>query len=395
MLSTSLTKYIKLIEWVLYFCLCIISAFFMWEVLDKFFSGKSSFTQSEEPIKESPTVTICLTKPELEFGKDFEIEYGQHGQDGKFLLFLKEHESSYVLKSEVILEKIATVYFGNCYKVTSKSDSFVKHYTSFTLYFNQSILNDDLPNLKVYFTSEKNSYGVVGNVWIDGKVKYSLINAGESKIIDLKSKQHNYLDSNTKCGHESMYECVSRVLIPKWEGSSGNKCSPVSLPSSLPICKDESKKMEFMINFYNVLSSNEGNCQKLCTTLGFSGEESQPEKLWLNNGSIIGFGYRFPTSSDTVTVYSEYLIYDTVSMIGAVGGTLGMCIGFSFTGLITCLINYIQYGVKIPTPKQTKRTTLKSTTQNHKDWFKEQEKINRKIFQELKTLKAMYYGSKR
>ena len=33
-------------------------------------------------------------------------------------------------------------------------------------------------------------------------------------------------------------------------------------------------------------------------------------------------------------VYEEYLIYDHVELIGSVGGTLGMCIGFSFTGVI-------------------------------------------------------------
>ena len=41
-------------------------------------------------------------------------------------------------------------------------------------------------------------------------------------------------------------------------------------------------------------------------------------------------------------VYEEYLIYDAVGMIGAVGGTLGMIIGFSFNNVINYLISMFQ-----------------------------------------------------
>ena len=38
-------------------------------------------------------------------------------------------------------------------------------------------------------------------------------------------------------------------------------------------------------------------------------------------------------------------------MVGSVGGTLGMCIGFSFTGIISFLINILQQGISIIKPK--------------------------------------------
>ena len=34
-----------------------------------------------------------------------------------------------------------------------------------------------------------------------------------------------------------------------------------------------------------------------------------------------------------MTVYHEYLVCDLVAMISAIGGTLGICVGFSFTDL--------------------------------------------------------------
>ena len=42
------------------------------------------------------------------------------------------------------------------------------------------------------------------------------------------------------------------------------------------------------------------------------------------------------------TVYEEYLIFDIVGMIGSVGGTLGMCIGFSFNGIAWTVLEFIQ-----------------------------------------------------
>ena len=56
------TKYIQVIEWILYFGLCGLSAFFMHGVLEKFFSGKTSFTLSEESVKELPTIILCFSK---------------------------------------------------------------------------------------------------------------------------------------------------------------------------------------------------------------------------------------------------------------------------------------------------------------------------------------------
>ena len=40
-----------------------------------------------------------------------------------------------------------------------------------------------------------------------------------------------------------------------------------------------------------------------------------------------------------ITVHTEYLLYDFISTLGNVGGTLGLFIGFSFSGLITFILN--------------------------------------------------------
>ena len=42
---------------------------------------------------------------------------------------------------------------------------------------------------------------------------------------------------------------------------------------------------------------------------------------------------------EEIQVQTEYLIYDFNGLLGFIGGTLGLFIGFSFYGLLTDIIN--------------------------------------------------------
>ena len=43
-----------------------------------------------------------------------------------------------------------------------------------------------------------------------------------------------------------------------------------------------------------------------------------------------------------MTVKEQYVIFDAVAMVGAIGGTLGMCIGFSFSDMVSSLLGWIE-----------------------------------------------------
>ena len=51
---------------------------------------------------------------------------------------------------------------------------------------------------------------------------------------------------------------------------------------------------------------------------------------------------RYLISNDMIKVEKEYLSNDFVKMLGSIGGTLGMCIGFSFLGVTTILLQYLE-----------------------------------------------------
>ena len=54
--------------------------------------------------------------------------------------------------------------------------------------------------------------------------------------------------------------------------------------------------------------------------------------------------YKFITSK--IKVEEEYLIHDFVGMLGSIGGTLGLFVGFSFLSGISYILKYVQVFIK-------------------------------------------------
>ena len=62
---------------------------------------------------------------------------------------------------------------------------------------------------------------------------------------------------------------------------------------------------------------------------------------------LVQINYDF-TRPLVAQVYNEYIIFDTIGMIGAVGGTLGLFIGFSFNNVIEYVLGYLKlFTIKI------------------------------------------------
>ena len=339
--------YFTALEWILFIGLCGLSLFFAEGVVDKFLAAKSSFAQSEESIQELPRFTLCFTKPELPrtnyvYGKDFKIKFESGLVTNRKSVFLEEGKKSFVLPKEAVhFEKMFGHFLGTCYKITVLSE-YLSLMRSMILYFNESIPNKDLPTLTTFITSEKNSYGAAYSNWKNGKVTKVDIEKGFSKIFSLKAEQYNYLSgkSKSKCTNESFYECWGRMLSKELQNNNLTKCIWFSMPS-LSICYPSIARAHITNEVFKNIMGN-GLCPKLCKTVEYSGFETWNKGItpYYPNATF-GVGFLL---KNMATIHEEYLIYDTVNMIGSIGGTLGMCIGFSFTGVASFLISLLQKG---------------------------------------------------
>ena len=74
-----------------------------------------------------------------------------------------------------------------------------------------------------------------------------------------------------------------------------------------------------------------------------------------------------------ISVDEEYLVFDAVSMVSAIGGTMGLCIGLSFTGFASTILRYIaqvtnhQKGVRMGTAIDGQPGPMQSKVQHFKD----------------------------
>ena len=110
---------------------------------------------------------------------------------------------------------------------------------------------------------------------------------------------------------------------------------------------------------------------------------------WLSSESeaTYKFGWSF-SSPEIVIAYDEYNIYSGIDVTSSVGGTLGLCIGFSFSNVALFLIHFLQKIIK-------KKNSILSTSiaspeqsfSNNSEYLKnkQHEDENEPNYQELKT----------
>ena len=95
----------------------------------------------------------------------------------------------------------------------------------------------------------------------------------------------------------------------------------------------------------------ESKCKKPSKIITYA--ESAIEYIFHNfTNNETGFQY---VAGSTQIVESELLVYDTNDMIGSIGGSLGLFLGFSFFGIISqCIDMFLQLATKI---QQCERTS--------------------------------------
>ena len=320
----------------------------------KYDSGATSIRQYEEAIKTHPTIIICPSwthaKPDRikKYLRDFTMSYtivSSHEIEDKITLNIGENNLT-SSKEKIDLKEIYTDMALFCYIITStrKVD---KSLTQIKIWSSQ---NESLPNMLVYFTSEKNSYGVTQRIWNDGKVNNVDISGGNLMIIGLMVEKH----INLRCSDQSFYECVGSRISKSDLNNCSIVCMPITFPNpTYPVCPNYEKwykidnctececNLEAINNIIDSIKANE-ECPRSCSTIQYP--LSDVADYTLNDkekrNALVQYTFKEPLE---VQVYEEYVIFDTVGLIGSVGGTLGLFIGFSFSNVVTCLVKYIQW----------------------------------------------------
>ena len=362
---------LKCLYWALYLGLCFTSGWFVSGVVDNFLSKKTSFSQSEGKSVERPVITIVLkgtNSGKLKYKDDLKIKYcpsystdNYDNKDCYWLQAEKNNSFSVINKTEIVYLE-TNEYFAN-FRIIPQTQLFKERGNAIIKVF----LKEHVENTKVYFyvTSLENSLGHVFYKWNDGEeLKYQV---GEDSQVDIKirPKKFNYLKETSKCHEESYYDCIASALDKlDYQGLCKKKCIPAVFGFdknyTSPFCKiknddkcarDIAKKI---INGKGIDSTQEfksTTCKKACYSLQYSGnfmiDKPIIKKSTEKYKSHHQFYYEFANSENECRIFEEYLIYDTMGMIGSVGGTFGMFIGFSMTGVISSALDYFRKYIEI------------------------------------------------
>ena len=215
--------------------------------------------------------------------------------------------------------------------------------------YNKTIPAEKVPNLFFILTSEKNVLSIDGTYY-DGEVLTHSLNPGKLLNATLQPKKYKQLNHNNgKCRSRPFFEIFMPKLLSQKFENCPMRCNPKFKTgfevydldlASIPICKTKNEIHCFLEVFFEVKDSI---LLKPCNTLEFLGKIKSSHNFADNYQSL--FMYTFNNPGLTI-VHEEYMIFDFVTMIGSIGGTLGLCIGFSYTNTISYLLGYLKNTIK-------------------------------------------------
>ena len=158
-----------------------------------------------------------------------------------------------------------------------------------------------------------------------------------------------FFNTKENCIKVSYYNCTTmEVLNNNFKHFDEYGCTKNCLPWSLISNYDNNETLKCQIDeeiecafnvFYNEYFYN-SNCSKPCSLVQYSGRIDFWEYKNSNDSSFtVSLRFAPPVKS---TVYEEYLIYNFFGMVGSVGGTLGIFIGFSCSNALNFIINVMK-----------------------------------------------------
>ena len=376
--NSTKAKLSKALKCIVLMVLMISSGWFMNDVWIKFKKKDTTFKEYEDQLTELPATVLCfqpmakesvlkdynvsiydldnmanldkfpklwkdfLNEVHFKLNRDFTIALRGYDElkEGVNPIQLDNSRNTTITVSELF-----TLWYGFCYLI--RLSYTFKNQWIFTLTFNNKTLErNDIPTPQLYITSEENALGVLGMNWIYGtelrwspKDKETGYKVTPIKRKTLSLKSHCNMNSNSNC----IFELIKQSNI-----TCNKTCLPIKFPNMniipMPGCEENFTIEEFNCMkwglhkalFYNASFF----CERHCNTIEYRGKKSFAFKYY--GSSKYSLEWRFILDSAKVLVQEEYLVYDSTGIVGAIGGTLGLFVGFSFREVANFLIDSIE-----------------------------------------------------
>ena len=205
----------------------------------------------------------------------------------------------------------------------------------------------------MYFTSEKDRYGLL-TYDLGRMIPFKISpDTGIAVGVNLKKRIWTKLESKGNCKQytkdQSFMKCLLKNQVECFRlGNQTCKCIPENthkthfklFPIPQNVCTNDE---EYKCGFWKMLSCYFNKMVTKRCPLPCEKEVYQGQKMYFNrwavdsNKMLIEMKY----STMNIHMHEEYEVQDTYSFIGTVGGSFGLFIGFSYTGCLENVWNYV------------------------------------------------------
>ena len=361
----------------LHLTLLAISLVFVERSIKDYLSNVTSYSVSREHISlaDLPTLTMCLqfddTHEKFVYGKDFVIDFklSERKENSVALTLNKSLETifsvvlhlSELRQARLVEQEHETNSFSNmwqCYKLSPTWNGREElDFANFSAKVGFTFSNaSDIPDsIDVWVTSEQNSYGIVQENWFDGKVEFPSVTLYPRGYINKVMKiveVTEYQNIESLCSHDSYFECLAKRFVKLDSQStelsncqSYKICSPFSLPfgkeDMIPLCQNNNERNCFERLLMKIEEDQQEHCKQSCRIMEFRTEYDmrKSSKLDAKNKCSLEYKFALPQSSTNLrfrtpfkVVKTEYFVMSWMALVGTVGGTMGMFVGFSVFG---------------------------------------------------------------
>ena len=349
---------IKALNKVVYIILLCVGIYFIYEgdIVQKFRLKRTNFAVAlGERLAELPTILTFVhqqSKNKLKLGIDFNISY--------HILSVPMIEKPLKLGSNIIDEEknleidFETLTLGgtDMFKITHTGGQFkLEAIYGLSFSFKNSTVDHDKTSVTFRLGTENSSVNADSQrVELDGELLEFGIELGRGRQVIVEPHRYHFLEELEECRHQS----YNQLLFTKLSKINSGDCKPFCRPkknygkslnklvAKIPICNNRTEKKCFGKAKDDIRLNI---LVKPCTKVRYKLSKAGANHYGQENMISFHYSFAYPTR---VVVHQEYLLYDTISMIGAVGGILGLCIGFSFSDFFELISSYFAGNAQQP-----------------------------------------------
>ena len=336
-------KVFKIIQWILFIVLITASGWFASGVLQHFFSRKTSFSQHIEKVTHYPVISIILWHSEIN-PYDVKIKYEASGMaDTQYLEVGENHlhnKKKYNKTEKVLLQSFENGtkwdFVRVAYRILHLTPILKKNMVSVKIKIeynaeNKTIRRWSSNQVSFFITSQKNSPGSSFLKWKDGKQLQIAMNKNNHLQYSIQPQIIKYLEETGECQEQPYYECIASQLDAMKSIECSNKCIPNVFSNlgknySTPFCQNDMDNEQCALKIIDQIQEQEimSDCKKACSILEYTGKIVLNMPRYSDKGENWNmYSLKYRLNDYETMVYEEYFIYDTVGMIGSVGGTFG------------------------------------------------------------------------